>query len=291
MLLLAEWTQVFRSRDYAALGPSAALIRWLLALAILLAIAIVLIPLWRRDAQARFFALGQLLAVLPISTAPLADRYAIFVGFGVMGVIARLVFRLLDDRDWLAESRPWRHALLATAGVLAVVAIVAAPIRLVRDAAAYPDDRGFVAQSARQLAPNATAQRLVVVNPPGPELVIPSLFMRASRREPIVPTLALLYTREAVVVSRIDDRTLKVTPLGPQNFLTWPTLTTGQQIRLSGVTVSILSVTSEGRPTEVAFRFDVPLEHPSLDWRAWNWASWGYIAFRLPAVGETKEVR
>ena len=291
MLLLAQWTQVFPSRSYAALGPSAALIRFLLALTILGAIALVLTPLWRRDAAARFFALGQLLAVLPISTAPLADRYAIFVGFGVMGVIARLVFRLLDDRDWLAESRLWRRALLAAAGVLGVIAIVVAPIRPVRDAAAFPDDRGFVAQSARQLAPNAPAQRLVVVNPPGPELVIPALFMRASRREPIVPTLALLYTREAVVVSRIDDRTLKITPLGPQNFLTWPTLTRGQQIRLSGVTVLILSVTGEGRPAEVAFRFDVPLEHPSLDWRAWNWASWGYVAFRLPAVGETKEVR
>ena len=49
------------------------------------------------------------------------------------------------------------------------------------------------------------------------------------------------------------------------------------------MTVEILDQMPDGRPAEAAFRFDKPLEDPSLRWLAWT-EHW-YQPFTPPPVG------
>jgi hypothetical protein len=96
-----------------------------------------------------------------------------------------------------------------------------------------------------------------------------------------------------VVVERLDDRTLRVSPVG--GFLLSPSekmlrsprrpLRVGEQVHLTGMTARITSQTSDGRPAEAKIRFDLPLEDPSLRW--FQWVHDGYVPFELPRVGQT----
>jgi hypothetical protein len=60
-----------------------------------------------------------------------------------------------------------------------------------------------------------------------------------------------------------------------------------QRIELAGLVVEVASIKEDGRPWEVRFRFDVPLEDPSLRWL--QWTSDAYAPFRPPGVGGTVE--
>ena len=59
----------------------------------------------------------------------------------------------------------------------------------------------------------------------------------------------------------------------------------GQEVALSGLTVKVLSLTDDARPKRVSFRFDSPLEDPSLNFVAWR--LYEYVPFTPPQIGET----
>ncbi|KPK78746.1 MAG: hypothetical protein AMS25_14385 [Gemmatimonas sp. SM23_52] len=58
--------------------------------------------------------------------------------------------------------------------------------------------------------------------------------------------------------------------------------TVGERLELTGLVVEILGV-EEGRPAEVAFRFDEPLESPRWRWLTWRGGS--YRPFEPLPVG------
>lgn len=101
----------------------------------------------------------------------------------------------------------------------------------------------------------------------------------------------------SVAVRRVDERTLAIVPEG--GYLRYPLdrvfrserreFAGGDQVRLTGMTVTIESLTSDGLPAEAAFRFDVPLESPSLHWLCYR--SDGFEPFTPPAVGQETEIR
>jgi hypothetical protein len=62
----------------------------------------------------------------------------------------------------------------------------------------------------------------------------------------------------------------------------------GNTIRLTGLTVEVAEVTNDGRPVDALFRFDVPLEDPSLRWIVFK--DMAYAPFTPPAIGETVQV-
>lgn len=59
----------------------------------------------------------------------------------------------------------------------------------------------------------------------------------------------------------------------------------GDTVELNRVTVEILQITDDGRPTKVAFHFDTPLEDDSIARFA------GLEPFEPPPVGQTTAVR
>jgi len=57
----------------------------------------------------------------------------------------------------------------------------------------------------------------------------------------------------------------------------------GERLALTGLTITIESLTPDGRPADVAFRFDLPLDDPSFDYL--QWSNGVFTPVSLPAVG------
>jgi len=104
ILLVAQWTGP-PSETFPTLSPGGAALRWVGAMLILIVIGAMLAPLLRRDPVARFWALGQTLAVVPICAAVPHDRYLFFVGLGAMGLLAQFACSLLDREYWRTRIR------------------------------------------------------------------------------------------------------------------------------------------------------------------------------------------
>ena len=99
-----------------------------------------------------------------------------------------------------------------------------------------------------------------------------------------------------VTIRRLDDRTLEIRPA--EGYLKFVLdrifrserreLALGERVKLTGMTVTIIALTPDGRPDEATFRFDEPLESPSLVWLCFRGD--GYEPFTPPAVGQEVEI-
>jgi hypothetical protein len=97
-----------------------------------------------------------------------------------------------------------------------------------------------------------------------------------------------------LAVTRSDERTLAV-HLGGGLFdgilgrlFRGPDrpLALGQVVALPGLSATVAALSPpDGQPSDVVFRFSVPLEDPSLRWLQWQGK--GYAPFVPPAIGRT----
>jgi len=142
--------------------------------------------------------------------------------------------------------------------------------------------------------PDLTERTVVIVNSPMDLVTIAVPVMRSSLEKPMPKhAWALATGLDPVEITRINDRTVEVRQEG--GFL--PSLyaqmfrgpddpvTVGQRFELSEMTAEVVSITEDGRPLEVRFRFDVPLEDPKLIWMVLEGGKLERCA--PPAVGDT----
>ena len=134
---------------------------------LLLVTARVLIPLLRRDAPTRFFVLGALLALVPVCATFSSDRLLLFVGFGAMGAVARVVGAFVDGEQ-LASTRDVRVALKGLSFAWLLSHLVLGP--MAKPVASYLPGlaREYTEHSADSvsLGPDPTSQRVVILNAP-----------------------------------------------------------------------------------------------------------------------------
>jgi hypothetical protein len=255
-------------------------------------LALLLAPLLRRDRVARFWCLGQLLALVPLAAAPLSSRYTFFVGLGAMALLATFARAALAREAWASSARGLAAA--AAAIVLVAIHLTLSPAALARTSASFTRGVEVAEASAHALAPDADRpdQRIVVVKAPRDLFVVLGVLERAARREPIgASTLALAYTSGPVRLARIDARTIVVAMEGEQAFSIAPRgLRPGQTIRLGGVAIEVGAVSPEGQPLETRVVFDVALEDRSLKWLRWSEPE-AFVSFTPPAVGQTVIIR
>lgn len=296
MLLLGQWGPI--PADVAVvLRPPAATFVLGIAAAFLGLLTFALTPLLRHNPVARFWATGMLLAAIPVSATIPGDRLLTFVGIGAAGLIAQF-WRFVFAGD--TPSNPlWRVTAKAVAWFLVAVHAVIAPLALPLRAANPVGPRWVEARLHVRLPRESLEDRtVVIVNAPS-AIVANDLLLRREMDGLSVPrhVRALAPAIPSVTIRRLDERTLAIRPRG--GYLRWVLdqifrserrrFALGERVRLSGLTVTIVSLTADGRPDEATFRFDVPLESPSLLWLCFRGG--GFEHFIPPAVGQEAEIR
>jgi len=314
---LLAWQWLVPSDLQWALSDQAAHIMWLAAMGFLVVIGVVLAPLVRRDALARFWMVGMVLAVLPACTAYPADRLLFFVGIGGMGLLAQLIAAVVQKVDVL-PARAWSHLpARALCVVLIFIHLVMAPVALARTTEHFKSHGRVLARSAASLPSDSSArfQTVLIVNGPTYAVFTYSALIRLLYGDPYLShTVVLGSGIRPIEIRRPDAQTLIVRAEGGflaslgnphpdrevehvlfDQRLAFDTLdrlyrdhrpmTIGQRIKLMGATIEITAVTDDGRPAEAAFAFAADLENPSYRWMQWKDGE--YVPFVPPAVGET----
>jgi len=315
MLFFGQWA--LPSGLSMMLSQNAGHILWLVAIALMVVIAGLMMPLLTRDRKARFFALGMMLSLLPASATFPDDRLLFFAGVGGMGLLAQFLAAVWQGADWVPKSRIRRLPIQAMGWAFVVVHLVLAPIGLAETANSVRTFGNLIDRAASSLPsdPGVHDQLAVIVNTPTAFISFYGPLVQGLKGRPIprytlilgsgiYPTTLSRAARNVIAI-RPDGGYLP-SPGGPQPghetsqpafhpgylFQTLDRLyrdatpmSVGDRITYGGVRVEITSVTEDGRPDEVSFRFDVDLDDPSLRWLQWH--DGVYVPFDVPTVGES----
>ena len=263
-------------------------------------VAVVLLtPLLRRDPATRFWALGMVLALIPICATRPNDRLLMLAGIGGMALVAQFI-AFAFDKTKRQSAGQWRRCVLRWCGTgLIVVHVVVAPLLLVVRAT-WPVGPPAWLEALQVRAPfdeSVQTQDVIVVNPPS-MLHVGYLGLICDLEGTPVPrrVRALAPGLAGVVMERPDDRTLVVRPTG--GYLAGKLdrllraknrpLALGQRIELVGMAAVITALTDDGRPAEIRFEFELPLEDSSHRWLQWTGRD--FVPFIPPAVGDRVEL-
>jgi hypothetical protein len=266
------------------------------AFTVLILIALLFIPLLRKEKMARFFALGMVLSVPLVCSVMPHSRLLSFIGIGGMGLLALWMGGLSDRAAWLPPGRNWRIPARVLFVLFLLIHLVIAPLLFPGASTSATFAREYIQGPAgsEALRDDLTEKDLVIINPPMAFQAhyIPTLRILQGQTVPrhlrvLAPGLAEL------AIERPDERSLLVRPDG--GYLSQPfddvfrgpghPMHPGERVVLSGMTVEVTELTGDGRPAEALFEFEVPLEDPSL--RLLRWEDGEYVPFLIPAVGET----
>jgi hypothetical protein len=261
---------------------------WLVVIAFALAIR----PLLRAEPTVRFFALGSVLAALPVSAQFPHDRLLLFVGLGAAPLVAMLIGRILQPGAQ-PEPRLSRVAGYTCIGLHLVLAPLLLPLRVL----APLHGEIMVGHGDRSLdeRPSVRDKTIVLINPPldAYAAYVPPTRAAQGRNRP--RALRWLATAGSDVrVTRLDERTLRVRPSG--GFLALPSermqrdpkdrMPVGYRVRFSDLTIEVTALTADGRPAEILAHFDHALEDPSYEFYAWQGLRYEPLA--LPRIGEQR---
>ena len=268
--------------------------RWavmIVAAVVLAALAVVLLPLWRRDPTVRFWATGCFLATLLMCTTFPHDRLLTGLGIGGMALVAEILASVAEG------THPQKGRLTAVvAGALVLVHVILASVLSPYRAQAMNDVNRMLGRANATVPsdPTITTRSVVLVNPPLDPFAGYFLMYRAVVGEPRPKPLRWLATGVTDLrIERVDEQTLRIRPgagfLSSTSQMMLRSLNSpmhlGERIAMSDVVIEVSDVAPDGRPLEILVRFAARLEDPSLQWLKWE--GHGYVPFRLPQVGET----
>lgn len=318
VLLFGQWI-VLEPGMYALLSPWGSFVFWLVSVLILALVWRLLLPLLHRDRVARFWALGMVLAVMPICGVSLpAGRLLSFVGLGAIGLMARFITTVLGRSDVLFERRFWQASARTLAFFLVGVHAVLSPLLLMISHSALDPLVGSVTDFG--VLPELDQRDVIIVNVPNPGYMIYMLGQRATYGESRPAHIrALAPGYDSVTVMRVDARTVAVRPehgylassgvrgnprrvfplahpaygyrYGDELFRgeAFP-MALGQQVELTGMATEVTDLTDDGRPAEARVQFARPLEDTLFVWLQWDWSRETFVPFVPPEIGETVRV-
>lgn len=250
------------------------------------------LPVLRQRAEARFFVLGGLLSVVPVSAVFASDRNLTFVGVGGAGLLALVLLHYLEQPP---EAR-WRRWTL---GGLLAVHLVLSPLTLpLRSVTTAGLDLALDRLFAPVLALPDVEERTLVVVWTGSDGTLGFGRVHQVARGDRTPRnmIQLCASEGPATVTRLDDRTLRIEAEGflaheGQQMVRGPVVRpfqVGDEVVLSEVTVTVREVTEEGLPRVVEARFVVPLEDPRWIWTVDDIGVLAPVA--VPGVGEAAVV-
>ncbi len=253
------------------------------------------LPLLRRSPEARFMLVGSLLAAVPgCATLPM-DRLMMFSSFGALGLAAMLLADMTVCRAGGIRGRIRKPLAI----FLIVSHFLVAPLGLIAGTQHIRIMNKVLNGSNPSIPVDLPAStRVVAINTPNDLLGGSLPIHRSSRGEPLVRHWWWLYSGMGdLSVEREDANTIILRPV--EGYFTTPwadifrlpasdPIKAGDRFSLEGLEIEVIEVSAEGAPTEVRFRFDVPLEDPAL--RFVSWQNGTYVPFVPPAPGATVEV-
>jgi hypothetical protein len=236
-----------------------------------------LAPELRRDKTARFWAVGMVLAVMPVVASFPSDRLLLFAGIGGSALVARIVEPLRTAALRRAISRP-RLLLMLTFGA---VHLAFSPLLLPPRAAQMQLIGRTLEKATAHLdrVPHLHEKTVVIVNAPVDAFASYVQLERATRGVPRAERLYWLTSAGSrATVRRTDSKTLLIerengflsTPL-ERHYRSRPSrLGKGAVVELSEMTAEVQRVTGDGRPLAVSFRFAEELESSSYVFLIWR---------------------
>jgi len=308
------------------LGPHYAWIHWLVAVTMIVGMTAIAWPLLRRSADARFWTTGMLLSLLPICATFPSDRLLGFVGIGAMALIARFLgcvwarpysvaaesdesgsafidavpTAVAEDDGSPKRPAPKRRRLATALAVFLVfVHVIVAPVGLMARSA-YPTGPPWMMDQLLVRTPFDDSIRdktLVIVNAPMVFYTMHLYIRRALDGLPVPRRVRNLASgMPSMRIERTDAFTLSVRPKDGFLYQLFDRLfrsprhplALGDRIELTGLTILVTDMTNDGRPAEVQFRFDTPLEDGSLAFL--YWVDGAYAWWTPPPVGSTVEL-
>jgi len=276
ILLNAQW--LFPPADLFVVAPASIVMQWaVIALALIIALALVLLPLLRRVPSSRFWALGMILAVIPACATFPMDRLLMHADLGFAALLAQFIgFATSAARHKTQDAGPPLRRLVTriTLDVLValhvMVTLIWLPGRIVLMAGGFQGSTLGIEQLARRAD---LSDKLVVFvdDVMGSAMYFPAIRELAGLPQPahvlvlspaIDRTATLLVRRESpetLVVEHVNDYPwfLERDRLHPFHA--------GDRVRRGPIEIEVRTV-RDGKPLEVAFHFDRPLDDPSIVW-------------------------
>lgn len=270
-------------------------------LAVLALLAWLLRPLVRASATARFYALGMLIAVIPICASVVVSRALWYVGFGAIGLLS------LYAQQWREPTISLRPARLASAfmTVMLLLHLWLSPLFYVVSGKMADLFDGFMDTRAVQLPNTGTESKqllllsslLHVSNITFPLLKDQALSMGPAPARP-TPTITrvrgLVEGEGGFTLSRPAHDHLLVRADADRPGAAFTTMRkspygfhAGDTVRLSDVTVTVRDVNAEGaaRTIELAFQPGALAGYQVMSWQHGH-----FEPDRLPAVGESRHL-
>ncbi len=274
-----------------------------------LAALAVFLPWVRRDKTAAFWLAVALLAAIPAATvAPLSKNLG-FVAVGVYGLIASFVAALVTRPGPLPERLTCRIPAWIACGLLLLmhipVAIAGRVLTVQTIASGSKAMSSFI--NVDKLS-NMENKNVIVVNAPCAITLAYMPFYKAYYHQPLPRTLRTLVPGcTSFDVQRTDEQTLVIQSrasdiftcddVGPVHIayifsacnvaVGVPKSKKGDRHDFDGLTMEVLEANAADVATRVAFRFDAPLDSPDFHWLWWDWRTFSYRPFQIPAVGQS----
>ncbi len=295
LLIGAQWLQL-QTNGWALLGRPTQLAVAAACAGACLGLLALSWRVLRAHAEARFWAVGMGLALVPLCAAFPMDRLLIFAGVGAFGLMAMVI----DDAGLLDRAREGAGRLRrwAGGGLLLLHGPLAVLLFLLSISTLGVFNQLFTVGADQAPADDALAgQVLFFVH--GQEF--PTCYTRIIREtrgeQPFPERIALLSTMASDnVVTRVDERTLEIEitrglfeyEIDRLMRARTPPFAVGERVAMADFDAEVVEVTADGRPRRVRFRFHQPLESDGYRWVAWR--DLRLQEWPLPAVGETVEV-
>ncbi len=290
-LLMGQWTPVPAEIFHLSL-PGA----YIATLVVLVLLAFLLAPVVKRVRVARFWCLGAVLSLVPVCAGAPENRLLVFVGLGCMGLLAQLVQELLSGSLELPNRPWWRLPARAMTGLLLIFHLVFAPP--LAHAFNFYSIQNVVLKRAISSVPEddrIAEQDLILLNPPDYTYLVTAIpTIKITKAVPYSPRMrALAAGTSAMEIFRVDATTLDVKIAAGLFPTPWSRyyrskelgFSVGQRVSLSDFSVEIRALNETGDPSELRYRFAVPLEDSSLRWLVWK--DGVYELWPLPSPGKS----